>query len=169
MTIASNIRHRGQPVGNRRPSEVQRLWDGSPRKKQVGEVDTAALQQALQQAHKSFHRPLSMTQFLRTVVAVDTDISYSTLHRIYTNKGVPDMGTIYRLAHWMDTPVERFVAQKDGAVAYLPNEPTPQVVDALLFKDKSLSAEAAAHISELFRIAYELAPKKGNGNGGQRS
>ena len=131
-------------------------------------VDTLALQRALIQAHKDWHRKLSLTAFFK-LVQTDTDIGTTTLGRISKNVGVPDTDTIVKLAHWLEIPVERFIKATDNkAISYLPSEPTPSVVDALLFKDKSLTQEAAAYISDIFRRAYELAPKKENGRGDKK-
>jgi hypothetical protein len=40
-------------------------------------------------------------------------------------------------------------------VVYYPHEPTPEIVEAHLRADKSLSPETAKALSELFRVAYK--------------
>lgn len=92
-------------------------------------------------------------------VADLTDVSASTLSRIENGTGKPDADNIARLTGWLDMPIDR-VMNKNAAsdiepVVYYPHEPTPEIVEAHLRADKSLSPETAKALSELFRVAYK--------------
>ena len=108
-------------------------------------------------------------------VADETSVSASTLSRIENGTGKPDADNIARLTAWLDVPMERILSgrhpqeEESKAVIYYPQEPTPEIVEAHLRADKSLTPETAAALSELFRVAYtqfsksggEKTPKKG--------
>jgi transcriptional regulator with XRE-family HTH domain len=93
-------------------------------------------------------------------VADETGVSASTLSRIENGTGKPDADNIARLTAWLNVPMERIMGgrQLEGdeakPVVYFPQEPTPQIVEAHLRADKSLTPETAAALSELFRVAY---------------
>ena len=93
-------------------------------------------------------------------VANETGVSASTLSRIENGTGKPDAENIARLTGWLDVPMERIVGGRSGdgkeaqAVVYYPHESTPEIVEAHLRADRNLSAETAAALSELFRVAY---------------
>ena len=93
-------------------------------------------------------------------VASKTSVSASTLSRIENGTGKPDADNIARLTAWLDVPMERILSGRDPLtesappVVYYPQEPTPQIVEAHLRADPNLSAETAAALSELFRVAY---------------
>ena len=93
-------------------------------------------------------------------VADETNVSASTLSRIENGTGKPDADNIARLTAWLNVPVERIMSgrQMDGdeakAVVYFPQESTPEIVEAHLRADRSLTPETAKALSELFRVAY---------------
>lgn len=93
-------------------------------------------------------------------VANETGVSASTLSRIENGTGKPDDENIARLTGWLDVPMERIVGGLSGdgkeaqAVVYYPHESTLEIVEAHLRADRNLSAETAAALSELFRVAY---------------
>ena len=93
-------------------------------------------------------------------VADETGVSASTLSRIENGTGKPDADNIARLTAWLNVPVERIMSgrQMDGdeakAVVYFPQESTPEIVEAHLRADRSLTPETAKALSELFRVAY---------------
>ncbi len=93
-------------------------------------------------------------------VADETGVSASTLSRIENGTGKPDADNIARLTGWMGVPVERIMtgrdanADGDSAVVYFPQEATPDIVEAHLRADRSLTPETAKALSELFRVAY---------------
>ena len=94
-------------------------------------------------------------------VADKTDVSASTLSRIENGTGKPDADNIARLTSWLDVPMERILSGRtseselSNAVVYLPQEPTPDIVEAHLRADRNLTPETAAALSELFRVAYK--------------
>ncbi len=93
-------------------------------------------------------------------VADETGVSASTLSRIENGTGKPDADNIARLTGWLNVPMERIMGgrQLDGdqakPVVYFPQESTPEIVEAHLRADRSLTAETAKALSELFRVAY---------------
>src|SRR5256885_271829 len=100
-------------------------------------------------------------------VADKTGVSASTLSRIENGTGKPDADNIARLTAWLDVPMERILSgrhpqeEESKAVIYYPQEPTPEIVEAHLRADKSLTPETAAALSELFRVAYTQFSKSG--------
>ena len=100
-------------------------------------------------------------------VADETSVSASTLSRIENGTGKPDADNIARLTAWLDVPMERILSgrhpqeEESKAVIYYPQEPTPEIVEAHLRADKSLTPETAAALSELFRVAYTQFSKSG--------
>lgn len=93
-------------------------------------------------------------------VADKTGVSASTLSRIENGTGKPDADNIARLTSWLDMPMERVLSgrhpghEDSAAVIYYPHESTPEIVEAHLRADQNLTAETAAALSELFRVAY---------------
>lgn len=93
-------------------------------------------------------------------VADETGVSASTLSRIENGTGKPDADNIARLTGWLNVPMERIMGGRpldsDGAkaVIYFPQESTPEIVEAHLRADRSLTPETAKALSELFRVAY---------------
>jgi transcriptional regulator with XRE-family HTH domain len=92
-------------------------------------------------------------------VAQQTQVSASTLSRIENGTGVPDAPTLARLARWLNIPLERIVGggqrEVGDPVVYYPHESTPDIVEAHLRADRSLSPETARALAELFRVAYQ--------------
>jgi transcriptional regulator with XRE-family HTH domain len=93
-------------------------------------------------------------------VANETDVSASTLSRIENGTGKPDADNIARLTNWLNVPMERIMGGREAegdaakAVVYFPQESTPEIVEAHLRADRSLTPETAHALSELFRVAY---------------
>ncbi len=95
-------------------------------------------------------------------VADETGVSASTLSRIENGTGKPDADNIARLSGWLNMPMERIMSGRganagDGAaspVIYFPQEAMPDIVEAHLRADRSLTPETAKALSELFRVAY---------------
>ena len=93
-------------------------------------------------------------------VADETGVSASTLSRIENGTGKPDADNIARLTAWLNVPMERIMSgrQLDGdearPVVYFPQETMPDIVEAHLRADRSLTPETAKALSELFRVAY---------------
>lgn len=101
---------------------------------------------------------------LRDVADV-TSVSASTLSRIENGTGKPDADNIARLTGWLDMPIDRVMNnQSEGnvePVIYYPHEPTPEIIEAHLRADKTLTPETAKALSELFRVAYKQFSKPG--------
>ena len=95
---------------------------------------------------------------LRDVADV-TQVSASTLSRIENGTGKPDADNIARLTGWLDMPIDRVMNKQAASdvepVIYYPHEATPEIVEAHLRADKSLTPETAKALSELFRVAYK--------------
>ncbi|MCA1849813.1 MAG: helix-turn-helix domain-containing protein [Acidobacteria bacterium] len=94
-------------------------------------------------------------------VANETGVSASTLSRIENGTGKPDADNIARLTAWLNVPMERIMSGRSDAareeanpVVYFPQEATPDIVEAHLRADRSLTPETAQALSELFRVAY---------------
>ena len=101
-------------------------------------------------------------------VAVNINVSASTLSRIENGIGVPDSATLARLASWLGMPLERLMRGtllgESGDVApsedfvepviYYPTESTPNIVEAHLRADRNISPDMAKALAELFRVAY---------------
>ena len=101
---------------------------------------------------------------LRDVADV-TAVSASTLSRIENGTGRPDADNIARLTGWLDMPIDRVLNKQTvndvEPVIYYPHEATPEIVEAHLRADKSLTPETAKALSELFRVAYKQFSKPG--------
>ena len=93
-------------------------------------------------------------------VADETGVSASTLSRIENGTGKPDADNIARLTTWLNVPMERIMGGREAsddeakAVVYFPQESMPEIVEAHLRADRSLTPETAQALSELFRVAY---------------
>src|SRR5436189_1858254 len=93
-------------------------------------------------------------------VADKTGVSASTLSRIENGTGKPDADNIARLTNWLNVPMERIMggraedADEIRPVVYFPQENTPDIVEAHLRADRSLTPDTAKALSELFRVAY---------------
>src|SRR5467141_41611 len=93
-------------------------------------------------------------------VADKTSVSASTLSRIENGTGKPDADNIARLTNWLNVPMERIMgghaedADEIRPVVYFPQENTPDIVEAHLRADRSLTPDTAKALSELFRVAY---------------
>ena len=101
---------------------------------------------------------------LRDVADV-TAVSASTLSRIENGTGKPDADNIARLTGWLDMPIDRVMNKGKATdvepVIYYPHEATPEIVEAHLRADKSLTPDTAKALSELFRVAYKQFSKPG--------
>jgi transcriptional regulator with XRE-family HTH domain len=109
--------------------------------------------------------------FSQREVARQVKITPTTLSRIENAVGIPDADIIQKCANWLGVPVSMFIRGKDkDAVTYFPSEPLPSIIDAHLRRDKTLSAESAEALSEIFTKAYELAllSSKGQQKGKKR-
>lgn len=82
-------------------------------------------------------------------------VSPSTISRIERGIGLPDSDSVIKLTKWAGIPMERIVRSDDNSVLILLNEPIPQIVDAILKKDKSLTHKAATSLSLIFKTAYQ--------------
>jgi transcriptional regulator with XRE-family HTH domain len=92
-------------------------------------------------------------------VANETGVSASTLSRIENGTGKPDADNIARLTSWLNVPMERIMGGRNNsdearAVVYFPQETMPDIVEAHLRADRSLTPDTAKALSELFRVAY---------------
>jgi transcriptional regulator with XRE-family HTH domain len=98
-------------------------------------------------------------------VADKTNVSASTLSRIENGTGKPDADNIARLTNWLEMPIDRVMKKTSSSevepVIYFPHEATPEIVEAHLRADKSLTPETAQALSELFRVAYKQFSKPG--------
>ena len=113
-------------------------------------------------------------------VAVNINVSASTLSRIENGIGVPDSATLARLASWLGIPLERLmrgsllgengeVGSADAyvePVIYYPTESTPSIVEAHLRADRNLKPDMAKALAELFRVAYSQFSNKQNDQNG---
>jgi transcriptional regulator with XRE-family HTH domain len=91
-------------------------------------------------------------------VAKKTQVSASTLSRIENGTGVPDTPTLARIVRWLNLPLERVVigrSNAEPAVVYYPQESVPDIVEAHLRADSSLTPDRASALAELFRVAYK--------------
>lgn len=120
-------------------------------------VDTAELGRAIKRRREE------LDLSLRDVADV-TGVSASTLSRIENGTGKPDADNIARLTGWLDMPIDRVMNKKAAndvePVIYYPHEKTPEIVEAHLRADKSLTPETAKALSELFRVAYKQFSKQ---------
>jgi transcriptional regulator with XRE-family HTH domain len=98
-------------------------------------------------------------------VADKTNVSASTLSRIENGTGKPDADNIARLTNWLEMPIDRVMKKTSSSevepVIYFPHEATPEIVEAHLRADKSLTPETEQALSELFRVAYKQFSKPG--------
>src|SRR5436190_17746058 len=82
-------------------------------------------------------------------VAEETGVSASTLSRIENGTGKPDADNIARLTNWLNVPMERIMggraedADEIRPVVYFPQENTPDIVEAHLRADRSLTPDTA--------------------------
>ena len=85
-------------------------------------------------------------------------VSCNTLSRIERSVHRPDAENITRVAEWLEVPVSRIVRTgRPGVepVVYYPNESTPEIVQAHLNLDPTLTKDGKAALGELFRVAYK--------------
>ena len=85
-------------------------------------------------------------------------VSYNTLSRMERSVHRPDAENITRVAEWLEVPVARIVRTGQPGVepvVYYPNESTPEIVQAHLNRDPTLTTDGKAALGELFRIAYK--------------
>ena len=91
-----------------------------------------------------------------------TNVSPATLSRIENGRGMPDSGTLARLANWLGIPLDRLmkgslmngVEKANEPIIYYPSESTPDIIEAHLRADPNLKPETAKALAELFRVAY---------------
>ena len=101
-------------------------------------------------------------------LANETGVSASTLSRIENGTGKPDADNIARLTNWLNVPMERIMggraedADEIRPVVYFPQENTPDIVEAHLRADRSLTPDTAKALSELFRVAYTQFSRSGD-------
>lgn len=101
-------------------------------------------------------------------LANETGVSASTLSRIENGTGKPDADNIARLTNWLNVPMERIMggraedADEIRPVVYFPQENTPDIVEAHLRADRSLTPDTAKALSELFRVAYTQFSRPGD-------
>lgn len=116
-------------------------------------IDSAA--QRLGIAVKAKRKRLNLS--LETAAA-ETGVSASTISRVESGRKC-DAATMNALAGWVGIPVDRLFAVAEigggAAVVYFPEEPLPDVVEAHLLKDKTLTPENARALAEVFRAAYD--------------
>ncbi|HWT01302.1 MAG TPA: helix-turn-helix domain-containing protein [Pyrinomonadaceae bacterium] len=123
---------------------------------------------------RSIRRKREETGLSLRDVADETGVSASTLSRIENGTGKPDADNIARLTAWLNVPVERIMSGRDTesneerAVVYFPQESTPEIVEAHLRADRSLTPETAKALSELFRVAYAQFSHPGEETRGRR-
>ena len=123
---------------------------------------------------RSIRRKREETGLSLRDVADETGVSASTLSRIENGTGKPDADNIARLTAWLNVPVERIMSGRDTesneerAVVYFPQESTPEIVEAHLRADRSLTPETAKALSELFRVAYAQFSHPGEDTRGRR-
>lgn len=113
-------------------------------------------------------------------VAININVSASTLSRIENGIGTPDSATLARLASWLGIPLERLMRGsllgEPGEMAlsrsyvepviYYPTESMPSIVEAHLRADRNLKPEMAKALAELFRVAYtQFSGKQNDQNG----
>jgi transcriptional regulator with XRE-family HTH domain len=92
-------------------------------------------------------RELTMDQ-----VADQTGVTKSTIWRIESEKPCR-RETLVQVAQWLNVPLQRI---QQGRFCFFPTEPTPQVVDAMIWHDQSLTNEAKTALSEIFAAAYRV-------------
>jgi transcriptional regulator with XRE-family HTH domain len=113
-------------------------------------------------------------------VAININVSASTLSRIENGIGTPDSATLARLASWLGIPLERLMRGsllgEPGEMAlsksyvepviYYPTESMPSIVEAHLRADRNLKPDMAKALAELFRVAYtQFSGKQTDQNG----
>lgn len=114
-------------------------------------IDTKKLGEALRQRRSELGVSLSD-------VSEEVSVSTSTMSRIENGIGKPDTDILVALAHWLGVPPGRFLptgADGNEPVIYYPDEPTPNIVEALLSVDLDLPPEARKALSNVFRAAYD--------------
>ncbi len=92
--------------------------------------------------------------------ARESGVSAATISRL--ERGVspqlPDLGTIKKLAAWLDISVDELVKAKPPARrSKLPNASTPDMVEIHLRADKNLRPETARALSNMFKALYDQA------------
>jgi len=85
-------------------------------------------------------------------VAERIEISPSTLSRIETGTGTPDLPTIDKLVEWLDIDRDAVFGVRTKRMK---DQSTPASVEVLLRADKNLSPNTAKTLAKIFRTAYQ--------------
>lgn len=85
-------------------------------------------------------------------IARELGVSPSTFSRLARGRR-PDVDTFARLVRWLDVPADQFIVDGDGATR-TPHRDSLTLVSDVLGADTTLSADDAAAIEEIFRVAY---------------
>lgn len=92
------------------------------------------------------------------VVAAEIDVSAATLSRVEQGK-LPDVETFMRLCRWLGVEPSEFGAtkptEKDAA-----KQSTPDLIEAHLRADRTLSSDTAEALVQMIRLAYRKQNRK---------
>ena len=98
---------------------------------------------------------------LREVATEIGEISASTLSRIEAGK-IPDLDSLVRICKWIGIKVDDLLqkSQSEGVSTKLHKKlKTPEIVEAHLRADRTLSQETTDALAEMIRLAYRAAAK----------
>lgn len=101
--------------------------------------------------------------------AKEIGISAATLSRVEQEK-LPDFQTFNRICDWLGVPASRFLEKEKGEDSNnlginIPKDmDTPGIIATYLRADRTLSKETAEALTEMIRLAYQVASKKPNEN-----
>ena len=90
---------------------------------------------------------------VRAAAAEIANVSAATLSRIEQGK-LPDVETFLRICRWLGVQPSEFSTANDGTFKPLPKHSTPELIEAHLRADRTLSQDTATALIEMIRLAY---------------
>lgn len=82
-----------------------------------------------------------------------TSLSASSISRIATGDRTPELQEFFLLCGWLGVHYSEFISDPERNVKQMP---TPMLIESILRSDKNIPEQAAAAISQLVKIAYNL-------------
>lgn len=92
-------------------------------------------------------------------VAAEMKISAATLSRVEQGK-LPDVETFLRICGWLEVEPSEFSSSKTADFKPLSKQSTPELVEAHLRADRTLSADTTEALVQMIRLAYRKQNRK---------
>lgn len=96
---------------------------------------------------------------LRDTAKAIGQISAATLSRIEQGK-LPDVETFLRLCRWLGVEPSEFSTAESNEFGSAKRKNTPELIEAHLRADRTLSPETAKTLIDMIKLAYRKDPRK---------